>query len=50
VSAEVQEYVNTLQKKTLDYGWLQSQYTQLKSDYIVGLTMLTTGSLPTQGD
>tara|TARA_Y100000034_G_C6884997_1_gene406205 strand:+ start:257 stop:1948 length:1692 start_codon:yes stop_codon:yes gene_type:complete len=49
VNAAVQEYSNTLQKKTLDYGWLQNQYAQLKSDYAMGLSILKTGNLPTEG-
>ena len=49
VNAAVQEYTLTMQKKTLDYGWLQNQYAQLKSDYAMGLSILKTGNLPTEG-
>ena len=49
VAVQVQEYTLNLQKDTADYGWLQSQYTQLKYDYTIGLTILKTGNLPTTG-
>jgi len=49
VTTQVQEYTQNLQKDAADYGWLQGQYTQLKSDYVVGLTILKTGDLPKTG-
>ena len=49
VASQIQEYTTNIQKDTMDYGWYQSQYTMLSSDYIKGVTMLKTGNLPTAG-
>ena len=40
VNTNVQEFTLNLQKHSTDYAWYQGQYTQLKADYIAGLTAL----------
>ena len=42
---DLANYGAKIQTHTMDYQWLQSQYTQIKSDYMTGLQMLTTGSI-----
>ena len=42
---DLANYGAKIQTHTMDYQWLQSQYSQIKSDYMTGLQMLTTGSI-----
>tara|TARA_R100001530_G_scaffold125589_1_gene94170 strand:- start:379 stop:1407 length:1029 start_codon:yes stop_codon:yes gene_type:complete len=48
VESEVQEYNGIIQKHVTDYQWLQSQHQQLNYDYMRGLQLLKSGTLPQQ--
>jgi hypothetical protein len=57
VNAKVQKFGQDLanynakmQKQGMDYQWLQSQYSQLKQDYMQGISILKDGGFPQQGD
>ena len=46
--ADIQNYSSKIQKHGIDYQWLQSQHQSLSNDYMKGLQLLRSGTLPQQ--
>ena len=46
--ASIQDYSSKIQKHGIDYQWLQSQHQSLSNDYMRGLQLLRSGTLPQQ--
>ena len=46
LNGQVQSITASIQLEQVDYGWLQTQYAQLKQDYNQGITILVGGGAP----
>jgi hypothetical protein len=47
-NSDIQNYNAKIQKQGIDYQWLLSQHQQLSADYIKGIQILQSGTLPQQ--